>query len=216
VPSSDASASEAAFHGVPLTTLAEAGGVVDLLVDVASELDVGPSGGLSYIVGRGASGTQVAQPCLPRLRALLAAARRCVVVAEREEDCTGRLGGSLPVEVEGEGWEEAGEELDDVFIGDAEVWRRGAQEGAGPRGGDRPVLTAGGHQILDVRFAEGLKLFGEAAAYAEIAAAIEAVPGVVAHGLVAGRAAAAVVAGRDGPLAVAAHECMGAAAGEEA
>jgi hypothetical protein len=38
VPSSDATASEAAFAGVPLATLADAGGALDLLVDVASEL----------------------------------------------------------------------------------------------------------------------------------------------------------------------------------
>jgi hypothetical protein len=33
-----------------------------------------------------------------------------------------RLGRDLPVNVDGEQWEEAGEALDDIFIGDAEVW----------------------------------------------------------------------------------------------
>ena len=33
-----------------------------------------------------------------------------------------RLQGDLPVWVRGDAWETAGEELDDVFIGDAEIW----------------------------------------------------------------------------------------------
>lgn len=33
-----------------------------------------------------------------------------------------RLGGSLPVWIGAEGWEEWAEELDDVFLGDAELW----------------------------------------------------------------------------------------------
>lgn len=33
-----------------------------------------------------------------------------------------RLGRDLPVLLENEQWEEAGEELDDIFIGDAEIW----------------------------------------------------------------------------------------------
>ena len=33
-----------------------------------------------------------------------------------------RLGGSLPVVIEAEGWEDAAEELDSMFLGDAEVW----------------------------------------------------------------------------------------------
>jgi len=46
---------------------------------------------------------------------------------------------------------------------------------------------------------EGLRLVGESAGYAEIADAIEAVPGVVAHGLFVGVATSAVVATPDGP-----------------
>lgn len=122
IASSDASASEAAFHGVPQAKLEEAG-CVDFLLDVASELDVGPAGGLAYVVGRGASGEQVALPCLQRLRALLGASSTVCVVAEREAACSARLGGSLPVLVEGAEWEETAEELDDLFLGDAEVWR---------------------------------------------------------------------------------------------
>ena len=33
-----------------------------------------------------------------------------------------RLEGDLPVWVEADQWEDVGEELDDIFIGDAEIW----------------------------------------------------------------------------------------------
>lgn len=34
-----------------------------------------------------------------------------------------RLGGDLPVAVDEEVWEDAAEELDDIFVGDADIWR---------------------------------------------------------------------------------------------
>jgi hypothetical protein len=57
--------------------------------------DVSATGNLAYIVGRGASGPQAGLPDLLRLRALGAAARLRVVVAEAEGDCAARLGGSV-------------------------------------------------------------------------------------------------------------------------
>ncbi len=58
-----------------------------------------------------------------------------------------------------------------------------------------------GHTIVDVRFYEGLKLYGEDEPYGKIAEEIGQIPGVVGHGLLLGRAAAAVVArpGEVGP-----------------
>ena len=41
----------------------------------------------------------------------------------RAQQVVSRLGGAVPVVVEGERWEDAGEELDDIFLGDAEIWR---------------------------------------------------------------------------------------------
>ena len=46
---------------------------------------------------------------------------------------------------------------------------------------------------------EGLRLVGELAGYAEIADAIEALPGVVTHGLFVGVATSAVIPTPDGP-----------------
>ena len=99
-------------------------------------------------------------------------------------------------------WEEIAEELDDMFLGDAEVRRRSVKPEAGPRGGDAPVITGEGNFLLDVQFYDGLKLFGEDAEYGKIAEEIGAVAGVVAHGLVVGKAAAAVVATDEGPIVV--------------
>lgn len=98
------------------------------------------------------------------------------------------LDGELPVIIEGDEttWEETAEELDDLFLGDAEVRRRSFLPDAGPRGGDAPVVTPEGHYVLDIQFYEGLKLYGEDAEYREIAAEIEKVPGVVTHGLIVG------------------------------
>ena len=202
VPSSDVSASEAAFHGVPLTTLEEAGGAVDVIVDVADQIDISS---LAYIVGRGDNGPQAGQPCLPRLRELLAAARQGVVLAPDEAVCTTRLGGSLPVEIIGDdaSWEETAEVLDDIFLGDAEVRRRSLAPDATPRGGDAPVLTPEGNYLIDVQFYEGIKLFGEDVPNERVAEEIESVEGVVAHGLVTAAAVAVVVvAGKEGPVEV--------------
>lgn len=192
VPASDVAASEAAFHGVPLTTLQE-GQRLDFFFEAADELAADAESCLAFIIGR----QHVPQPQLHRARELAAAATTNVVLAPAAV-VVPRLGGSLCVAVEEEDWEESGEELDDIFLGDAELWRRSNEEGAGPRGGDNPYVSAEGHALIDIRFYEGLKLFGEDADYGAIAREIEGVPGVVAHGLMANVAAAAIVAGREG------------------
>jgi ribose 5-phosphate isomerase A len=110
---------------------------------------------------------------------------------------TQRLGGKVPVAIDADPdtWEETAEELDDIFLGDAELWRRSFNESANPRGGDNPVVTAEGHMLIDIQFYpdKGIQLFGETADYHEVAHEIESVPGVVAHGLVVGQATAAVL-----------------------
>jgi ribose 5-phosphate isomerase A len=63
-----------------------------------------------------------------------------------------------------------------------------------PRGGDNPYVSPEGHTIVDIRFYEGLKLYGEDAEYGTIAKEIEGVEGLVAHGLLLGLASAVVVA----------------------
>lgn len=80
------------------------------------------------------------------------------------------------------------------------VCRRSSEAGAGPRGGDKPYTTEEGHHILDIRFYDGLKLFGENVRYEEISMEIEGVEGVIAHGLYAGVASAAIIVGDEGPI----------------
>ncbi|GAB4823667.1 hypothetical protein N2152v2_010713 [Parachlorella kessleri] len=211
VPASAVTASEAAFHGVPLTTQAEAGNQVDLLLEVADELD-GCDPELSFIAGRTA---RPQQPQLARARQLVAAAATCVVLVQSPEQVVSRLGGDLPVVVEEEGWEETGEELDDIFIVDAEIWRRSLLNNADPRGGDRPYVSPEGHNILDIKFYEGLKLLGEDVGYGQIVREIEGVRGVVTHGLYTGVAAAAVVASEDGPVELLRGSPLSVASAEE-
>ena len=150
---------------------------------------------LDYIVGRGGNGPQANQPSLPRVRQLLEVATTVVVVALASGT---RMGGSVPVLIDGNEleWEDTAEELDDMFLGDAEVRRRSLDVMANPRGGNTPVVTEDGHMILDIQFNEGeggLKLYGEEVGYDVIGAEIGGVEGVVTHGLVTGEATFAVV-----------------------
>ena len=104
----------------------------------------------------------------------------------------------------------------------AEVWRRPREGTANPRGGSIPYVSEEGHNILDIRFrnalahnisillymsiahcdarsiwgvaVSSLRLFGEAADYSKLAEVIEAVKGVVTHGLLLNIADVAVIA----------------------
>ena len=78
---------------------------------------------------------------------------------------------------------------------DLDVWRRGAEVEATPRGGKTPYLSADGvHTIVDLRFNDplndgerwddGFQLFGSAATPYQIASEVETVDGVLAHGIV--------------------------------
>ena len=111
------------------------------------------------------------------------------------------LGGKVPVAMryeDKETFEELAEELDDVFLGDAEVWRRGAELDANPRGGKNPYVSPDGkYTIIDLvfndplekppkRWEDGFVLFGKKASASKIAAELFSVDGVAAHGLVLG------------------------------
>lgn len=126
--------------------------------------------------------TQQQQPQLVRTRAVLASAKRVALLVDAP-DLVERLSCSLPVVIDGADWEAAAEEVDDLFLGDAEVWRRPAVGTANPLGGENPYVSPEGHSIVDVRFYEGYRLYGEAAEYSAIADEVSDIPGVVAHGL---------------------------------
>ena len=120
--------------------------------------------------------------------------KKSVKVVLLKELFVDKIGGSIPIVVEAENWEEHAEELDDLFLGDAEVWRRGATFDANPRGGKNPYVSAdGSHTLLDLRFEDpinsgrwecGLMLDGKPCGPYELQYALENdVEGVLAHGI---------------------------------
>lgn len=180
VPASDVSASEAAFQGVTVTNLAE-NPVVDVMFEEVDEI-VLQDAGLPFVAGRLA---EPVQPNLLRMRALLAASKCNVALVDGIPNTAVRLRGVLPVVVDADYWEDIGEALDDIFIPEAEIWRRSVAgyDPTDPRAITSPYLSSQGHNVLDVKFYGGMKLFGEDASYSTIAEEVEKVDGVITHGL---------------------------------
>lgn len=205
-----ASASASVIASLPAPTV---------FFDEADQLDARANAYLS-----GSRAGEAAHPDLPAICELvertLARGGEVVALPASARACVPRLNAALPVALGGAStsagasssssaspsdsttaaplpaWEEAAEELDDIFLGDAELWRRpqDPRESANPRGGRAPLVQPDGSTLVDVRFYEGLCLFGEADAdYARILEEIAGVPGVVATGLFVGKATAAVV-----------------------
>ncbi|KAA6420892.1 MAG: hypothetical protein FRX49_09033 [Trebouxia sp. A1-2] len=180
IPASDVSASEAAFQGVPVTSLAEHP-VVDVMFEEVDEIVV-QEPDLPFIAGRLA---EPVQPNLLRMRALLSASKHKIVLIDGVENTSARLRGVLPVLVDADYWEDIGEVLDDIFIPDAEIWRRSVAgyDPTDPRAISSPYLSAQGHNVLDVKFYGPMKLFGDDASYSSIAEEIEKQAGIITHGL---------------------------------
>eukprot|EP00890_Picochlorum_soloecismus_P006424 jgi/Picsp_1/6783/NSC_04123-R1_protein len=193
VPASNVTASEAALHGVPMVPFSEIDSI-DVFVDEANEISISGNR-IAYLVGSGVNGPQVGQPNIPRLQKALSISNDRIVLSSSRD--VPRLGGRMAIVIESDDWEETAEDIDDLFLGDAEVARRSFDPGANPRGGQSPVVTGDMHMILDVAFYEGLKLMGKPVSYEEIVQEIENVPGIVAIGLVTG-ASRAILPDDDG------------------
>ena len=169
VPTSERTAQIAEAARVPLTTLDEQP-VLDLAVDGADE--IGPA--LALIKGGGGA--------LLREKIVAAAAGRMVVVADESKLVT--VLGAFPLAVE-------------VVPFGLEATRRAivrAAAGIGlageirlRRAGAGPFVTDGGHYILDASF-------GRIPDPDALARALDAIPGVVGHGLFLGLATVAFVA----------------------
>lgn len=119
------------------------------------------------------------------------AAKQMVFIID-EKQFVGTLDGAVPVLIQQENWLDVAEEIDDMFLGDAEVWRRPSFGEAGPLGGDNPLVTPEGHFVLDVIFTTPI------VTAAEVVENLESIPGVVGHGLVMDVAYGAAIAGREG------------------
>lgn len=174
VPTSEKTATQAKSLGIPLTDLDETPHL-DLTVDGADE--VAPD--LSLIKGAGGA--------LLREKIVAAASDRMVVIAD-EGKIVEALGQhfALPIEVDPFGLEATTRAV-------AAVMKDASAQGSPVlrRHDGKPFVTDGGHLILDA-------FFGRISAPKALSLALNAIPGVVEHGLFIGLCKRAYVAGSDG------------------
>jgi ribose 5-phosphate isomerase A len=175
VPTSDATQARARSLGLPLATLEEHP-ELDLTVDGADEVD----SALRLIKGGGGA--------LLREKIVAAASKRMVVIADASKHVE-RLGAfPLPIEVAPFGLAATRLHIERAcasFGPRPEIVLRHAR-------GDGPVfVTDGGHYILDCAF-------GTIVEPESLATALQAIPGIVGHGLFIGLATAAILATPNG------------------
>ncbi|KAL0442372.1 UNVERIFIED_CONTAM: putative ribose-5-phosphate isomerase 4, chloroplastic [Sesamum latifolium] len=170
IPTSVDSASEAAKAGVPLDQYRDSS-KIDLAFDDA---DVIEEESLAAVIGRQKmqGGESIIQE-----KTILRAAGKLILIATAKQ-YQGVIDGSIPVLIKSINWLETAEEIDDLFLGDAEVWRRASIGYAGPLGGDFPLVTKEGHNVLDVIFTSPIQDL------AEVADCLDEVVGVVEHGVI--------------------------------
>jgi len=155
--------------GIPMSTLAE-NPRIDLTIDGADEVELGA---LDLIKGGGGA--------LLREKIVASSSARLVIIVD-EAKLVEHLGAfPVPVEVVPFGWQVTA--------------RRVAELGGNPTlrsGSDgKPYVTDGGHYILDCRF-------GPIASPRRLDGELNAVVGVVEHGLFIGMASQVIVAGAGG------------------
>ena len=155
VPTSGATAAQAVREGIPLATLEERSSL-DLTIDGADEVE---RGSLNLTKGLGGA--------LLREKIVASASQRVIIVAD-DQKLVDRLGtrAAIPVEVVPFGWTATSRRLD--ILGATPPLRRGP-DGA-------PFRTDGGHFILDCTF-------GPIADPESLATKMDAIVGVVEHGL---------------------------------
>ncbi|CAI7856973.1 unnamed protein product, partial [Closterium sp. NIES-53] len=145
VPTTAAAAAELAQAGVVMSTLEE-----HPKLDFAfTDADVVQEGTLFSIIGRR---IPTKRGSVLKEKAVARAAETFAVIVPEKHFEEGLIDGEVPVEIEQEHWLDIAEEIDDLFLGDAEVWRRPTSGTAGPLGGEFPLVTEGGHFVLDVIF----------------------------------------------------------------
>ncbi|KAL7241776.1 hypothetical protein ACSBR1_014375 [Camellia fascicularis] len=108
---------------------------------------------------------------------ILNAAEKLVFIVTKKQYKSG-LEGSIPILIKSFNWMETAEEIEDLFLGDAEVWRRPSIGHAGPTGGDFPLITREGHNVLDVIFTSPILNL------VEVANTLDNSDGVVDHGVI--------------------------------
>ncbi len=173
VPTSERTASLCNKLGVAITTLDEMP-ELDLTIDGADE--IGP--GLALIKGGGGA--------LLREKIVAAASTRMIVIAD-DSKLVNELGRfPLPIEVNRFGLEATKRAIYYAITALGQEALLALREASG-----KPFVTDGGHLIIDASF--GLIHDAEA-----LALALNAIPGVVEHGLFLGLASRAIIAGGGG------------------
>ena len=99
IPTSDFAAAEAAMHGIPIVASDGEPKQIDIMIDVADEIDVSYPG-FAYVIGRGDNGTQAGQASLTNMRDLRDFARFWIVLAAEKDTSAKRLRGDVPVSEE--------------------------------------------------------------------------------------------------------------------
>ena len=177
VATSEASAAQAARLGIPLLPM-EAVAAVDLTIDGADEIDD------RLFAVKGAGGAMV------REKIVAAASRRMVVIADGTKRVE-RIGvAAVPVEVLPFAARFVAARLE-AMDASAQTRREAEAEGggggAGAGGGEGAYRTDNGNLVLDARF-------GAMPDPRVLAAALDALPGVVGHGLFLDEVACAYLA----------------------
>ncbi|XP_029116717.1 probable ribose-5-phosphate isomerase 4, chloroplastic isoform X1 [Elaeis guineensis] len=213
IPMSVSSASEAAKSGIPMDHYKD-----NLQIDFAfDDADIIEEGTLNAVIGRrkleggesiiqekviynapwwpfkrngGCSCLQVSACTCSHVSIVKTASKLAFIVSDKQY--TRDLDGSIPVLINSGNWIETAEEIDDLFLGDAEVWRRPTSGPAGPLGGDFPLVTKEGHHILDVIFTSPILDLGQ------VAESLSHIDGVVDHGVIFGIPCTVIIASKDG------------------
>ncbi|XP_060194387.1 probable ribose-5-phosphate isomerase 4, chloroplastic [Lycium barbarum] len=184
IPTCVGSASEAAKAGIPLEQYDDSY-KIDLAFD---EADIMEEETLAAIVGRR---KLQGDDSIIKEKTILEAADQLIFII-KEKKFKGSVEGSIPVLIKSVNWLETAEEIDDLFLGDAEVWRRPAIGYAGPLGGDFPLVTKEGHNILDVIFTSPIE------SLVEVAKTLDQIDGVVEHGVIFRNPCTAIIASENG------------------
>ncbi|KAL3376778.1 hypothetical protein AABB24_003283 [Solanum stoloniferum] len=180
IPTCVSSASEAAKAGIPMEQYDDSF-KINLAFD---EADIMEEETLAAIVGRR---KLQGDDSIIKEKTILEAADQLIFII-KEKQFKGGVEGSIPVLIKSVNWLETAEEIDDLFLGDAEVWRRPAIGYAGPLGGDFPLVTKEGHNILDVIFTSPME------SLVEVAKILDQIDGVVEHGVIFRKPCTAIIA----------------------
>jgi ribose 5-phosphate isomerase A len=186
VPTSLSAASELKMLDLKVKNVATAEHV-NVFVDQPDQVHVVDPFNVYYVVGSGDNGLQIGQPDIKLVqKAAQSSTQWCLLTHYQGDVRSARLSGQLSVLIDGDEleWEECAEEVDDIFLGDAEITRRSNSENANTRGFPDPVITSENNMILDVLFYEDFRLYGQSEPYEIILDEMLGIEGVVTTGLI--------------------------------